>query len=44
MENFELRLSNILNIISTKGASGFDTEKVDELERLLLGMSEQTEI
>lgn len=35
MENFELHLSNILNIISTKGASGFDTEKVDELERLL---------
>lgn len=35
MESFDLRLSNILNIISSEGASGFDTEKVDELERLL---------
>lgn len=35
MESFDLRLSNILNIISSEGASGFDTEKVDELEQLL---------
>lgn len=35
MESFDLRLSNILNIISSEGVSGFDTEKVDELERLL---------
>lgn len=35
MEDFELKLSNILNIISTEGAEGFDTEKVDELESLL---------
>ena len=35
MESFELRLSNILNIISNEGAEGFDTTKVDELEQLL---------
>lgn len=35
MENFELRLSNVLGIIQNEGVEGFDEEKVEELEALL---------
>ena len=35
MENFELRLSSILGIISEEGADGFDDSKIEELENLL---------
>lgn len=35
MESFDLRLSNILGLIESEGVDGFDTEGIDELERLL---------
>lgn len=35
MKDFELRLSNILDIIGTEGESGFDDSKIEELEMLL---------
>lgn len=35
MENFELRLSSILGIISEEGCNGFDESKIEELENIL---------
>jgi DNA ligase (NAD+) len=35
MENFDLRLSNILELIDADGVAGFDDSKVEELEALI---------
>lgn len=35
MENFELRLSNILEVIDADGPTGFDDSKIEELEALI---------
>lgn len=41
MENFELRLSNILNLIGSEGINGFDDSNIEELERILLECQER---
>ena len=35
MQNFELRLSNMLELIDADGPAGFDDSKVEELEALI---------